>query len=86
MDKYYTLKLNHESAKLLLEGVESLPAGKKNTVVYKNLHHNLRTIVTLWERRIKNEKIAQDARRQMKKSKKGSKSYPQPPQQPPQGS
>jgi len=68
----YTITLNLESAKLLYDGLDNLPADKKRTILYNNLRKNLKVIITLRERQIKNEQIIQDERRKLK-SQKGSR-------------
>lgn len=58
-DKRLGLLTNKEQATMLLKGLELLPPQDKGNVVYETLVRELKTIVTIWDRRIKNEKILQ---------------------------
>lgn len=62
----YLLSLNLDMAKLLLEGLDNLPADKKTNIIYTRLKDNLKTIVIIWERKIKNEKIIKQLRKEKK--------------------
>lgn len=64
------LSLNRESASLLLKGLESLPQEDRTNVVYERLKGDINTILVIWDRRIKNEKIIQEQRRQLHIKKK----------------
>lgn len=72
------LNLNREGAAMLLRGLESLPPEDRN-VVYQKLKQDLGMIVTIWDRRIKNEKILQENRRILRARQKAAK-QPQLPQ------
>ena len=64
------LNLNHEMATLLLQGLDTLPENDKRTVTYGKLRKDLEYIVQIWDRRIKNEKIIQEQRRMIHKTKR----------------
>ena len=64
------MNFNCQQAKLLLKGLMNLSDSDKNNVIYDRLIHDLNTIITIWERRIKNEKIIQEQKRTIKAVKK----------------
>lgn len=64
------LNVNREQAALLLNGLKVLPDTDKNNVIYDTLMRDLETIVVIWDRRIKNEKIIQEQRRKLKQLQK----------------
>ena len=51
------ISLNKEHAILLLEGLGKLSKDKQKGVVYDGLKKNLENIISIWERKIKNQKI-----------------------------
>jgi hypothetical protein len=59
------LSLNREGAALLLKGLEELPEEDKTGIVFDRLKHDISTIIVIWDRRIKNERMIQDHRRKM---------------------
>jgi len=63
------LALDRESAKLLLDGLESLPANQKS-IHYQKLTKKLTEIITIWDRRIKNEAILKERRKKPNDNKK----------------
>jgi len=67
------LGLNKEGASMLVRGLEKLPLDDQKNVVYQRLIHDLNMIVTIWDRRIKNEKIIQEQRRFIKAKQKSAK-------------
>ena len=67
------LNLNKEGAALLVKGLSSLPTEDRNNVVFQRLMHDLNMIVTIWDRRIKNEKLIQEQKRLIKARQKAVK-------------
>ena len=55
---------NAEQSRILLQALNGLPDDQKRTVLYKNLYKDISSINTIWERRIKNEKIIRDKKKQ----------------------
>lgn len=68
--KPFGLSLNREGAVLLLKGLEGLPEEDKTSVVFDRLKHDINTIIVIWDRRIKNEKMIQDHRRKLHEKRK----------------
>jgi len=54
------LNVNREQAAMLLRGLDILPEADKRAIVYKALRRDLESIVLIWDRRVKNEKVAQE--------------------------
>lgn len=57
------LNLNREQAALLLKGLEGISGLDRQNVLYEKLKRDLETIIVIWDRRIKNEKILSEQRR-----------------------
>ena len=66
------VNLNREQAVLLLKGLRALPDSDKKNVIYDTLVQNLDTIIVIWDRRIKNEKLIMAERKRLKMMKKPS--------------
>ena len=64
------VNLNREQAALLLKGLKTLPDSDKKNVIYDTLIQNLETIVVIWDRRIKNEKMIMAERKRLKMMKR----------------
>jgi predicted DNA-binding transcriptional regulator len=64
------LQLNSEQSKLLLKGLESLSLSDKKVVIYDTLVRELKTIIVIWERRIKNEQILKEVKLASKRATK----------------
>lgn len=64
------LNLGREQAAMLLKGLDTLPQQDRQNVLYKRLKQDLNMILTIWDRRIKNEKLIQEHRRKVKANKK----------------
>jgi hypothetical protein len=54
------LSVNREQAAMLLRGLDILPDDDKRAIIYKALRRDLESIVVIWDRRVKNEKIIQE--------------------------
>ena len=65
------LQVNREQAILLLKGLQALPDSDRSSVVYQGLLRDVETINTLWERVLKNAKLANAQRREATLSQKG---------------
>lgn len=78
----FGLSLNREQAALLLKGLKSLPGTDQNNVIYEALIKDIECILTIWDRRIKNEKILQEQRRKLKQQKSQSAKSAPPPSAP----
>jgi len=68
------LNLNGEQAEMLLRGLERLEESDKKSVLYAKIKQDLNMIKTIWDRRIKNEKIVQETKRQIAKKSKQKQS------------
>jgi hypothetical protein len=56
-----TITLSKEQAEFVLESIKSLPDSKKNVSI-EMLQKSIEKICTIWRRRAKNAKIAEQAR------------------------
>jgi hypothetical protein len=54
------LSVNREQAAMLLRGLDALTEDDKRGIIYKALRRDLESIVVIWDRRVKNEKIVQE--------------------------
>lgn len=61
----FSLNLNGEGANILLQGMQLIPDNKKRNVVYHQLERDLKVIVTMWNKRIKEEREIQSARKKL---------------------
>lgn len=66
MEPFSHISVNKDQANLLLKGLKSLPTTEQTNINYTKLVHDLETITVVWDRRIKNQKIAHDIRRKTK--------------------
>lgn len=79
LQKPMGLQLNKEQAALILKSLKALPEAERKTVVYESLIRDVETIVVIWERILKNQKIMLEQRRAQKlKSKSSPRSDPLP--------
>lgn len=60
MAKYQDIVItpNAEQSSLLLKALDGLPDQDKRGVMFQRLYEEVRNINTVWERRIKNEKLS----------------------------
>lgn len=68
-DKPFGINLNKEKVSLLLRGILLLPEKERKSVVYNTLQRELETMSVIWDRRIKNEKLAAEQRKLLKSGK-----------------
>lgn len=57
------LALNKETAQLLLDGLNKLDQSRKQGILYEKLNKELHNIITIWDRRIKNDKLLKESRK-----------------------
>lgn len=65
----YSLMLTHESARLIREGLETLPNEKKRNIVYNSIIKDLDKVIIIMDRVLKNELIIQEQKREKNKKK-----------------
>ena len=68
----FDISLNREQAGLILKGLRALLESDKKTIIYQALDRDIEAIITIWDRRIKNEKIVLEERRKLKQGAKAS--------------
>jgi|APFre7841882654_1041346.scaffolds.fasta_scaffold100369_2 hypothetical protein len=68
------LQINREQALLLIRGLKTLPESDQTSIVFRSLIRDLETLNTVWERIIKNQKLANQQRRTDTIAKKGQMS------------
>jgi hypothetical protein len=63
-DKYTDISiiLNSAQAEFILESLNTLPDSEKRNINMQKLQKQIEKIVTVWRRRVKNDKIAEKAR------------------------
>lgn len=66
------LEINREQAALLLRGLKLLPEQEQKNVICQSMTRDLETIVSLWDRVIKNQKAAHE----LKKAKLSAQKVP----------
>ena len=74
--KPYALNLNREQAKILLKGLILLPDKEKNNVVSQALIKDVRNIITILDRRVKNERIIAESKRKNTSNQPNAKPKP----------
>lgn len=76
----FNLNLSGEQANILLEGIQHVPENKRKNVVYQQLERDLKVIVAIWGKRIKEERAMQIARAANKQIPKPQAPIPPRPQ------